>query len=256
MKAKVVAVFSIKGGVGKTTSAVNLAYYAAKSGKQTLLWDLDPQGATSFYFRVKRKIKGGIDRLADKPKRIEDHIKASDFDGLDILPADFSYRFMERVVLASKQPDKFMAKLLKPILDEYDVVIVDCPPQITEATRSLFNMVDLILVPAIPTVLSIRTLKQLIKYLKHEFNDKIPLRVFFTLVEKSRSMHRDVMAANFKKQRSIVLPQVIPNHSIVEKMGLEREPIGAFAKESVAATAYQALWLAVGKILFKGSTKP
>ena len=60
---KTIAVFSIKGGVGKTTSAVNLAWQAANLGCRTLVWDLDPQGASSFCFRIKPKVKGGGDRL-------------------------------------------------------------------------------------------------------------------------------------------------------------------------------------------------
>ncbi|MCG8312156.1 MAG: ParA family protein [Pseudomonadales bacterium] len=254
MNAKVIAVFSIKGGVGKTTSAVNLAYYAAKKGQQTLLWDMDPQGATSFYFRIKNKIQGGLQNIADKPKRLEDQIKASDFNRLDVLPADRSYRLMEQLVLKSDNPDRFMERLLKPILDQYDVVIVDCPPNLNEATRSLFNLADLVLVPAIPTVLSIRTLKQLIKYIRTEFKGKVPLKVFFTLVEKSRTMHRDVIETNLKsaakKKSSNVIPVAIPNHSIVEKMGLKRAPLGEYADDSEPAKAYKKLWSEVRSILY------
>lgn len=260
--AKVLVVFSIKGGVGKTTSAVNLAYNAAQQGKQTLLWDLDPQGAASFYFRIKNRVDGGVQQLAAKPKRLEDQIKASDFDGLDILPADRSYRAMEQLVLQSSDPDKFMSKLLKRVRDQYDLIIVDCPPNLNAVIRSLFMTSDLVLVPAIPTVLSIRTMKQLIKYIKDEFKGRVQLKVFFTLVERGREMHREMMAANSKsvkvggsKKRSIVIPVAIPNHSVVENMGIQRAPIGEYAAGSEPAKDYRKLWQEIESLLFTDKGK-
>ena len=92
---KIFATYNIKGGVGKTTAAVNLAYLAAADGHRTLLWDLDPQGAASFLFRVKPRVKGGGKALIRGTKALDDAIKGTDFDDLDLIPADFTYRNMD-----------------------------------------------------------------------------------------------------------------------------------------------------------------
>jgi cellulose biosynthesis protein BcsQ len=92
---KIFATYNIKGGVGKTTAAVNLAYLSAADGCRTLLWDLDPQGAASFLFRIKPRVKGGGKALIRGTKALDDAIKGTDFDHLDLLPADFTYRNMD-----------------------------------------------------------------------------------------------------------------------------------------------------------------
>ena len=92
---KIFATYNIKGGVGKTTAAVNLAYLSAADGCRTLLWDLDPQGAASFLLRIKPRVKGGGKALIRGTKALDDAIKGTDFDRLDLLPADFTYRNMD-----------------------------------------------------------------------------------------------------------------------------------------------------------------
>ena len=92
---RIYATYNIKGGVGKTTTAVNLAYLAAESGLRTVLWDLDPQGAASFMFRVKPRVKGGGKALILGKRSLDETIKGTDFDNLDLIPADFTYRNMD-----------------------------------------------------------------------------------------------------------------------------------------------------------------
>jgi chromosome partitioning protein len=89
---KVIATYSIKGGVGKTTTAVNLAAEAAATGVRTLLWDLDPQGAATFLLRVKPRVKGGAERLAGTKGELDPHVRGTDQPGLHLVPADFSLR--------------------------------------------------------------------------------------------------------------------------------------------------------------------
>ena len=92
---KVLATYNIKGGVGKTATAVNLAYEAASRGNRVLVWDLDPQGAATFYFRVQPKVKGGGKALVSGRRELDEVIKATDYDNLDLVPADFSIRNLD-----------------------------------------------------------------------------------------------------------------------------------------------------------------
>src|SRR3954468_12083148 len=88
---KTLASYSIKGGVGKTAAAVNLAYLASQQGDRTLVWDLDAQAAATYTFRIKPKVKGGIGALVNRSRELDAVIKGTDFMGLDLVPADFSY---------------------------------------------------------------------------------------------------------------------------------------------------------------------
>ena len=92
---QILASYNIKGGVGKTATSVNLAFHSAHEGARTLIWDLDPQGAATFYFRVRPKIKGGSRALLKGRHDLADLIKATDHENLDLLPSDFSYRTMD-----------------------------------------------------------------------------------------------------------------------------------------------------------------
>ncbi len=112
---KIFATYNIKGGVGKTATAVNLGYLAARDGYRVLLWDLDPQGAASFLFRVKPRVKGGGKALIRGTRPMDDAIKATDFDNLDLLPADFTYRNLDLLLDAAKKPARRLGSLLAPL---------------------------------------------------------------------------------------------------------------------------------------------
>ena len=162
---KILATYNIKGGVGKTSTAVNLSYLAAQDGLRVLLWDLDPQAAASFLFRIRPRVKGGGKALIKGSREIDDSIKGTDFADLDLLPADFTYRNLDLVLGATKKPTRRIARLLAPLSDQYDVIFLDCPPGISLLSESVLQAADSLLVPLIPTVLSLRTLDQLTDFL-------------------------------------------------------------------------------------------
>lgn len=238
---KILALYSIKGGVGKTSSAVNLAYHAALDGYRTLVWDLDPQGASSYYFRIKPKIKGGSKSLMSKSADLDGLIKGTDFENLDLIPADFSFRNLDLLLDDKKNPTRQLKKRLQPLADDYDFIFLDCPPSISLLSEAVFEAADLLISPIIPTTLSLRTLTQL-KTFVEDHNLKHTLIVpFFSMVDGRKKMHKDIMRQVCADYPDL-LTSAIPYASDIERMGMERKPLAAFSGYSRSAKAYHALW--------------
>jgi chromosome partitioning protein len=238
---KIYATYNIKGGVGKTSAAVNLAHLASRSGYNALLWDLDPQGAATYLFRVKPKVKGGGGALVRGTRSLDVAIKATDFDRLDLLPADFSYRNLDLQLDDVKRRTRRIRQLLRPLDDEYDVVFLDCPPSISLLSENILHAVDTLLVPMIPATLSVRTLDQLVRFVG-DFDGRQPqVCSFFSMVDRRKRLHCDLVD-RLGTQRQGILSTVIPALSIVEQMAEQRAPVTAFAPHSHAAQCYEALW--------------
>ncbi|MDD2723867.1 MAG: AAA family ATPase [Methylovulum sp.] len=238
---KVLAVYSIKGGVGKTASAVNLAFIAARSGYRTLVWDLDPQAASSYYFNIKPKHKGSSKQLIANDGELEDLIKATEFENLDLLPADFAFRNIDLLLDTKKKPTRQLKKRLKPLADAYDFIFLDCPPNISLLSEAIFAAADVLLSPIIPTTLSLRTLQQLQSFmLSHEL-EALPLLAFFSMVDRRKKMHKEMMQ-HLLDTFPGTLATAIPYASDIERMGLECKPLAAFIKNSPSTIAYNELW--------------
>jgi cellulose biosynthesis protein BcsQ len=251
---KIYATYNIKGGVGKTTTAVNLAYLAAtETGLRTVLWDLDPQGAASFMFRVKPRVKGGGKALIRGSRTLDEAIKGTDFDNLDLIPADFTYRNMDLLLDSAGggsgngsaapggKPARKLSKLLAPLAAEYDAVFLDCPPSISLVSENVLHAADMIVVPLIPTTLSVRTLEQLTEFVAG-FNGQRPqVLAFFSMVDRRKKLHREI-SDNLSSERTEVAATAIPALSLIEKMSVERSPVTVFAPRSAAARAYRSLW--------------
>jgi cellulose biosynthesis protein BcsQ len=238
---KIYATYNIKGGVGKTSAAVNLAHLAARGGYNVLLWDLDPQGAASYLFRVRPKVKGGSRALVAGTRSLDEAIKATDFEGLDLLPADFRYRNMDLQLDDMKRPTRRIHQLLRPLDDEYDVVFLDCPPSISLLSENVMHAVDTLLVPMIPATLSVRTFDQLSDFVNNFDGRQPQICAFFSMVDGRKRLHRDLVE-QLPAKRGGILRTAIPALSIIEQMAEQRAPVTAFAPHSVAAKCYEALW--------------
>jgi cellulose biosynthesis protein BcsQ len=235
------ALYSNKGGVGKTAAAVNLSYLAAQTGAKTLICDLDPQGSATYYFRIKPKLKSGAKGFIKGGKQVNKSIKGTDYDNLDLLPADFSLRNLDVTFDKLKRSKKRLRKILKPYKAEYDFIFLDCPVTISILAENILNAVDYALVPMIPTTLSVRTYGQLLSFCNKNKYETGKIYTFFSMVDRHKKMHREIITT-VSKTHNGVLQSFIPYLALIEKMGIYRAPVAEFSPGSVASRSYQNLW--------------
>lgn len=238
-----IAFFNLKGGVGKTTSAVNIAWHAANEGIPTLLWDLDPQGAASWLLNSKAKNKTAPKKLLKGKTPIGDLVRETDYDNLDIIPAHFSLRHLDKQLALESEKDKenLIGKLVEPFGERYALMVLDCPPSFSLLTEQIFETADSLYIPLIPTHLSLRTFEQTRLFFKENKLKPKRLHAFFTMVDRRRSLHR-VMLAHPPKMLKNGLETTIPYAAVVEKMGDHQAPLPAFDKSSPVSQAYASLW--------------
>lgn len=246
---KILACYNNKGGVGKTATAVNLAYEMAQSGYRTLLCDLDPQGASGFYFRVKPSKILKNETFFKDSKRFVNAIRGSDFENLDILPSNITYRDFDIFLSRMKKSRSRLKKAVKQVNNEYDAILLDCPPTISSLSESVFKAADHIVVPVIPSTLTVRTYEQLFDLFKKQNLGIKKLIPFFSMVQRQKTLHIDTMAQLRDQYKKTFLDASIPFSTDVEKMGIHRAPVATFARNSPAAKSYHSLWKELQKRL-------
>lgn len=237
----ILACYSSKGGVGKTSTSVNLAYAAAESGSRTLLIDLDQQGASTFYFRVRPPKQHRAKSMLESKNKAFKAIRETDFENLHILPAHQSYRNFDALLDGMKRSKLRLADLIDEVGYEYDTIILDCPPTLSLVAENIFRAADRILVPVVPTTLSQRTFEQLKDFFEESGYKNKLLRPFFSMVDQRKRMHIDTMA-EMKKSEKRILKTTIPFCAEVEAMGTHREPVLRFAPKNRGSLAFQDLW--------------
>ena len=239
---KVVAVYSTKGGVGKTTAAVNLAWEAARD-LRVLVWDLDPQGAATYLLNVKPKLKGGIDALISGKTTAGSVVKSTAFAGLDVMPADDSYRELELVFDGVKNSTHRIAKVLDAVKRDYDIVILDCPPGASLVAENTIHVADVVVLPLVPSPLALRSLDQ-VRQIVVTTAKKTPVLAFLSMVDRRKSAHRLAVQSLSHDNRDVI-DVIVPSTVVIERMGSERGPVSTFAPSTEAAHAFGELWIAV-----------
>lgn len=242
MSAPIVAVYSLKGGVGKTTLAVNLAWAAATlSGRRTLLWDLDGQAAATWllgYDGTGEKAGAAIRKAVDPTTLVVPTAVA----GLELLPADASLRDLD-VIFHDLDKKKRLAKMAEALSAGRELIVIDCPPGLTDTSEQVLRAADLVVVPVIPSPLAQRALAAVSDHVAGRKAFHAPLLPVFSMVDRRRSLHRDALAAQ---------PDwlAIPMASAFEAMSHRRAPLGAFTPRRAAGVqAVAQVWDKVGRAL-------
>lgn len=237
---KVVAVAGAKGGIGKTAASVNLAALSALCGYRTLLWDLDPQAAATHCYRAKAKVKGGATKLLGGRRDLGTYVRHTDFEHLDLLPADPSFRVVDTVLSTRRWPERVLRKLLRGVRGDYDVVLLDCAPGLGIVTEAVIEAADLVLAPVVPAPLAVRGFDQLAAFVG-DHQPTVPVVAFLSMVDERKVLHRQVLAQIAGDER--YSPARVPVSSSVERMGMEQVPAVLASPHNLAAQAYGSLWV-------------
>jgi cellulose biosynthesis protein BcsQ len=238
---RIIAVTNIKGGVGKTTTAVNLAWLSAAAGARTVLWDLDPQGAASWMLQAGPRERTSVRQLLAGERELPELVLRTAYDNFDVIPADFSYRKFDTRLAEQKSPTKRLLQMSKPLRERCDTLLLDCPPGISLLSENVLRAADALVVPLLPTPLSVRMLEQLVEFIAARGWTDLHLLPVFSMVDRRKSLHREVMdqtRARFPQ----VLATEVPYSSEIERMALRRAPLNAYAAASAPAQLYKALW--------------
>jgi chromosome partitioning protein len=243
---KIIAVTNIKGGVGKTTTAVNLAYLSAAGGHATLLWDLDSQGGASYALRAEAQEQASAKRLLAGKVELPELILASGYPRLDLLPADFSYRNFAVHLAGRRHPTERLLKMSRSLREIYAALFLDCPSGISLLSENVLRAADVVIVPLVPTPLSLRMLVQLSDFVAREGWSDLTLLPFFSMVDRRRSLHQQLIASA-RAQFPTILATEVPYWSEIERMMVQRAPLPACAPRGDAARIYRTLWAEISR---------
>lgn len=244
--ATVIAVTNQKGGVGKTTSSINIAYYLAKMGQRTLLIDFDPQGnATSGLGIDKNDLQATMTDVITGAMPLADVVVPTEHKNLSLAPTMPTLANTEVELAQAEQRFGRLKLALQPLQDSYDFVIVDCPPSLSLLTVNGLIAARYVLLPVQAEFYALEGLGQLLetmKLVRKSLNPTLDLiGVLPTMVDSRTSLSTQVLAEITKHFPAKVFKTTIPRNVRLAEAPSHGVPIGAYDRWSKGARAYKAV---------------
>lgn len=236
-----------KGGVGKTTTAINLAAVLAKLGKKTLVVDSDPQGNASSGLGVNAKEMGKhlYHCYLDKEQASKSIRQVKDYHNLDILPTHIDLIGVEVELMASKKRERYLSKMLQPFLNSYEYVIVDCPPSLGLLTLNALTAADSVIIPLQCEYFALEGLSQLIRtvrLVKNSYNNSLYVEgLVLTMFDRRNKLTYRVAKEVKQHFKDKVYTTVIPRNVRLSESPSHGQAIIDYDKSSSGAISYMNL---------------
>ena len=221
----------------------------AKQGFSVLLWDMDPQGGSSYFFNQENKNDNTHERLFDRYITIYDVIRHTDTYQIDVISNDskFSDQFMNkasRITALNFLNDDLINITLDEVADDYDVCLIDCSPGRFQLHQNIFHASDLLLIPNIPAPLSVYCNNMLIEELQRKLTSKNKILSFYNMVQSNKNLHKFYL--NIRNENTThILNNFIPFYSEIETISLNKTSIFHQLKEFKTNIYYENLWLEI-----------
>ncbi|NKS85119.1 AAA family ATPase [Rhodococcus hoagii] len=244
--ARIIAMCNQKGGVGKTTSTINLGASLAQYGRRVLLVDLDPQGALSAGLGVAHHdLELTVHNLLVERTSIDDVLMRTRIDGLDLLPSNIDLSAAEIQLVTEVGREQTLGRVLHPVLDRYDYVLIDCQPSLGLLTVNALACADSVIIPMECEYFSLRGLALLndtVDKVRDRLNPRLSLEGIVVTMFDARTLHaREVMSRVVEVFGDLVYDTVINRTVRFPETSVAGEPIVTWAPKSGGAEAYRAL---------------